>query len=58
MSSTYDKILEDVCKDNDLDVSLVRKIIQINELSDINSSAEQVQRKREIGKILDQYLES
>lgn len=58
MSSTYDKILEDVCKDNDLDVSLVRKIIQINELSDINSSAEQVQRKREIEKILDQYLES
>lgn len=58
MSSTYDKILEDVCKENDLDVSLVRKIIQINELSDINSSAEQVQRKREIEKILDQYLES
>ena len=34
----YDKILVDACQKNDVDIKLVKEIIRLNEVSDIQSA--------------------
>jgi len=56
MKSFYDKILADACKENDVDINLVKEIIRINEISDNKSADEQLNRKKQITKILDKHI--
>lgn len=57
MKSFYDKILADACKENDVDINLVKEIIRINEVSDNKSADEQLNRKKQITKILDKHIQ-
>ena len=41
---------------NDADIKLVKEIIRLNEVSDIQSAEEQLNRKKQFNKILDEYL--
>jgi len=54
--SFYDKILVDACQKNDVDIKLVKEIIRLNEVSDIQSADEQLNRKKQIIKILDKHI--
>ena len=56
MESFYDKILVDACQKNDVDIKLVKEIIRLNEVSDIQSADEQLNRKKQIIKILDKHI--
>ena len=54
--SFYDKILEDACQKNGVDIKLVTEIIRLNEVSDIQDAGEQLNRKKQINKILDKHI--